>query len=371
MSSMWSSGDRNSNEDQRPESCLPRPHMRWRAFRARQQPSPPRSWRWKASGRRSSSGMRGGESCSFYGRCGPRRRLSHTRNIIIAATEATSASIPRSMIQVFQTGFLPAQKMPLFPSASPKQISSLHPRLGNAPAIPKSMRSRIVVVHDGIDTTAIRSDRSAVLKIGATGHEFRAGDEIVTYVNRALEPIRGIHVFLRSLPAILESRPSARILIVGSAAERLYGRSPPQGTTWRDIFLQEIRDRVDLSRVHWLGLLDRTSFTNFLAVSRLHVYLTYPFVLSWSLLEAMSAGCLTVGSATPPVEDFIEHGRNGLLVDFFDHKGLADTVIDALGRPVEDFAPMREAARATIVSQCDRDAICLPRLTGLIESMAA
>jgi glycosyltransferase involved in cell wall biosynthesis len=235
---------------------------------------------------------------------------------------------------------------------------------------PKSMRSRIVVVHDGIDTMEIRPDRSAVLKIGATGQVFRAGDEIVTYANRALEPMRGIHTFLRSLPAILKARPSAQVLIVGSADERLYGRSPPEGTTWRDFFLQEIGDHVDSSRVHWLGLLDRTSFTHFLAVSRVHVYLTYPFVLSWSLPEAMSAGCLTVGSATPPVEDFIEDGRNGLLVDFFDHKALGDTVIDVLGRPIADFAPMREAARSTIVSQCDRDTICLPRLTSLIESMA-
>jgi glycosyltransferase involved in cell wall biosynthesis len=232
---------------------------------------------------------------------------------------------------------------------------------------PESLRSRIAVVHDGIDTVAIRPDPSAVLNLG--GSSFRAGDETVTYVNRALEPLRGVHVFLRALPAILAARPSANVLIVGSANDRLYGRAAPPGTTWADIFLKEVRDQLDLSRVHWTGLLDRASFTSLLAVSRVHVYLTYPFVLSWSLLEAMSAGCLTVASATAPVKDVIEHGHNGLLVDFFDHGALADTVIGALRGPAEQFDPIRAAARATVVNGYDRDTVCLPRLTSLIESL--
>ncbi len=235
---------------------------------------------------------------------------------------------------------------------------------------PESMQSRIVVVHDGIDSIGIRPRPDARLELPLCDKVFRAGDEIVTYVNRALEPLRGIHVFLRALPTILESRPCAHVLIVGSADERPYGRSPPEGTTWKDIFVSEISDHIDRSRVHWLGLLERPAFDNFLNVSGVHIHLTYPFVLSWSLLEAMSAGCLIVASATPPVEEVIENGRNGLTVDFFDHQALARTVADALARSHDDFAAIKQAARATIINRYDRDTICLPRLVSLIESLA-
>jgi glycosyltransferase involved in cell wall biosynthesis len=235
---------------------------------------------------------------------------------------------------------------------------------------PESLRSRIIVAHDGIDTVGIRPLPDARLKLAGSDQEFRAGDEVVTYVNRALEPMRGIHVFLRALPAILESRPSAHVLIVGSEDERLYGKWPPEEATWKDIFVREVRDRIDPARVHWLGLLDRPALNNFFGVSRVHVYLTYPFVLSWSMLEAMSAGCLVVASSTPPVEEVIKSGHNGLTVDFFDHQALAGTVIDALGRPREAFSTITAAARDTIVKRYDRDAVCLPRLVGLIESLA-
>src|SRR5690348_15228299 len=236
---------------------------------------------------------------------------------------------------------------------------------------PQGLRSRIVVVHDGVDTASIRPCPEAQLQISGGGKVFRAGEEIVTYVNRALEPIRGIHVFLRALPRILEARPSAQVLIVGSENDRPYGKWPPQGTTWKHVFLREVQHRLDSRRINWLGLLDRDAFNVFLAVSRVHVYLTYPFVLSWSLIEALSAGCLVVASATPPVAEIIDHGRNGLLVDFFDHEALADTVIEALSQPKSAFAGVRRAARETVITNYDRDTICLPRLVNLIESLVA
>jgi glycosyltransferase involved in cell wall biosynthesis len=233
---------------------------------------------------------------------------------------------------------------------------------------PALLRSRIVVAHDGIDTVSICPNPTARVQL-ANGCTFGAGDELVSYVNRSLEPMRGIHVFLRALPAILRARPSAQVLIIGASTETPYGKPAAQGTTWKEAFLKEICDEIDPSRVHWLGAVDRTALNAVLAVSRVHVYLTYPFVLSWSLLEAMSAGCLVVASDTAPVREVIDDGSNGLLVDFFDHDLLASTVIEALARPFEAVAGMRLAARKTIVKRFDRDSVCLPRLDLLIKGM--
>jgi glycosyltransferase involved in cell wall biosynthesis len=236
---------------------------------------------------------------------------------------------------------------------------------------PQPLRSRIVVAHDGIDTQRIRPDPHARLQLADGGEIFGAGAEIVTYVNRNLEPMRGIHVLLRALPAILESRPLAHVFIVGTADQACYGRPPPSGTTWQNIFLEEIRGEFDQQRVHWLGRVDREWLNSVLAVSRVHVYLTYPFVLSWSLLEAMSAGCLVVASSTEPVCEVIEDRRNGLLVDFFDHRLLAKTVVELLSVPQEEFAAIKASARNTIVRRYDRDTVCLPRQVDLIQQLFA
>jgi glycosyltransferase involved in cell wall biosynthesis len=111
--------------------------------------------------------------------------------------------------------------------------------------------------------------------------------------------------------------------------------------------------------VHFLGKIPYDAFLKVLQVSRVHVYLTYPFVLSWSMLEAMAAGCLVVGSRTQPVEEVIQHAANGLLVDFFSPEQIADRVIDAL-EDRKAFASLRQNARQTIVDRFDLRSICLP-----------
>jgi len=178
---------------------------------------------------------------------------------------------------------------------------------------PAVWHDRISVRFDGIDTNAAAPDRSAafVLPDGVT---VRPGDEVVTYVARGLEPYRGFPSFMRALPAILRARPAARIVIAGSD-EVSYGKPPPDGLTWRQHMLNEVA--IDPARVHFLGRLSREAYLRLLQVSAAHVYLTVPFVLSWSMLEAMAAGCLIVGSATPPVQEVIADGENGVLVDFF------------------------------------------------------
>lgn len=231
---------------------------------------------------------------------------------------------------------------------------------------PEWFRARISVVHDGIDTDLAKPDPAASLALQGRDVSLRAGDEIVTFVSRTLEPYRGFHQFMRALPEILRRRPRARAVIIGDN-EGGYGAAPPAGTTWRKKFCAEASAAgIDFSRVHFLGRIPYSSYLSVLQVSAVHVYLTYPFVLSWSLLEAMSAGCLIVGSNTAPVAEVVRHGQNGMLVDFFDVPGLVDSVEQGLAA-AEQSTPLRQAARATVLEKFDLRRICLPRQIELLE----
>ncbi len=136
------------------------------------------------------------------------------------------------------------------------------------------------------------------------------------YIARNLEPYRGFHVFMRPLPELLQRRAKAQVLIVGGD-EASYGRMPLEGGTWREKMLAEVGQDLDMSRVHFLGKVSYSLLLQIYQISSAHVYLTYPFVLSWSMLEAMAAGCVVIGSRTPPVEEVITDEVNGLLFDFF------------------------------------------------------
>ncbi|WP_395540810.1 glycosyltransferase family 4 protein [Neotabrizicola sp. sgz301269] len=243
----------------------------------------------------------------------------------------------------------------------------LSPTHWQASTYPPALRAMIDVIFDGVDTRALRPDPQAELTLPG-GPTLRAGDEVLTFVNRNLEPYRGYHIFLRALPAVLKARPEARVVIVGGD-EVSYGAAPKNGKGWKQIFLNEVRDRIDLSRVHFAGKLPYADFTRLMQISRVHAYLTYPFVLSWSMVEAMAAGALVVGSRVAPVEEVIRHGENGLLVDFFDIPAWSDTLIAALEDPAR-FAPLREAARHTVIQRYDLTTVCLPRLVALVESLA-
>lgn len=233
---------------------------------------------------------------------------------------------------------------------------------------PAWARPRISVIHDGIDTALASPNPHTRLRLADLGIELAPGDEVVTFVNRTLEPYRGYHSFMRCLPSLLRQRPNARILIIGREGAA-YGAQPPAGKSWKHIFLDEVASEIDPARVHFLGNIPYDAFLRVLQVSAVHVYLTYPFVLSWSLLEAMSSGCLIVGSRTPPLEEVIEHGKNGLLVDFFDRAALADTVAQALAHPA-DYAQLRTQARADVIARYDLRSVCLPQHIALVESLA-
>jgi glycosyltransferase involved in cell wall biosynthesis len=192
-------------------------------------------------------------------------------------------------------------------------------------------------------------------------------DEVITFVSRNLEPCRGYHRFVRSLPEIMARRPKAHVLIVGGDGVS-YSAPSAEGLSYRQIFLEEVKEQVDWSRVHFLGKIPYADFLCVLQLSSVHVYLTYPFVLSWSMLEAMAAQALVVGSATAPVTEVIRHGENGLLVDFFSSEGLVNAVCEVLDHP-DRMLEIRQQARRTILERFDLATVCLPRQIELIETL--
>ncbi len=232
---------------------------------------------------------------------------------------------------------------------------------------PERLQAMIDVIHDGIDTQVLRPDPAVRMTLNRELTLTR-DDEIITFVNRNLEPYRGYHVFMRALPALLARRPRARVIIVGGN-EVSYGAAPPAGTSWRQLFFDEVRERIDTRRVHFVGKLPYPDFVRLLQLSAAHVYLTYPFVLSWSLLEAMSVGCAIVASRTPPVEEVLEHGRTGLLVDFFDRDALTDSVC-ALLEDRSLAAKLGAAARAEVVDAYDLRTRCLPAQIAWVQALA-
>ncbi len=238
-----------------------------------------------------------------------------------------------------------------------------------ASLLPAPFRERTVVIHEGIDTRTTTPRTSSELVL-ADGVRIPRGAPLITFINRFLEPLRGFHTFMRALPAFQKAVPDARVLIVGSENPEGYGRPPPQGTTWKQILLSEVGAQIDASRVHFTGQLPYASLLEALSISTAHVYLTYPFVLSWSLLDAMACECLVVGSDTAPVRDVLRDGANGLLVDFFDHEGLAAKLADICRDPAR-YSGLRRAARQTVVRDFDRVSVCEPAWLSLIDAEMA
>ncbi|AJE22079.1 glycosyltransferase [Azotobacter chroococcum] len=236
-----------------------------------------------------------------------------------------------------------------------------------ASTLPTWVGDKLRLIHEGIDTSLCRPNVSAKIALPDRGVEIRPGDEVLTFVARNLEPVRGYHVFMRALPEIMARRPNVKVFIVGGDGVS-YGGAP-EGGSYRQRYLMEVARRLDPQRVFFLGNVQYGVFLQLMQITRCHVYLTYPFVLSWSMLEAMSAGALVVGSRTSPVMDAIEDGRNGLLVDFFDVAGLADRVCDVLAHP-ERYDGMRAVARQTVLERFDLGSVCLPAYARLLEECA-
>jgi glycosyltransferase involved in cell wall biosynthesis len=238
--------------------------------------------------------------------------------------------------------------------------AGLSPTHWQAQSFPGEFRPRIRVIHDGIDTALVAPRPEARFTL-PDGRALSRNEEVITFVNRNLEPYRGYHIFMRSLPQLLQRRPQAQVVLVGGD-EVSYGARPADGGNWKDKMIAEVRPLLredQWQRLHFVGKLEYEHYLSLMQVSRVHVYLTYPFVLSWSLLEAMSMGAAIVASDTPPVAEAIEHDRHGLLFPFFDTQALVDRTCELLDDP-ERRQALGQQARRHIQHQYDLNDICLP-----------
>jgi glycosyltransferase involved in cell wall biosynthesis len=243
----------------------------------------------------------------------------------------------------------------------------LSPTEWQASTHPPLLRQQIEVIFDGVDCDRLAPNPGARFTL-PDGRILKRGDEVLTFVNRNLEPYRGYHIFMRSLPDVLAARPDAQVVIVGGD-EVSYGQKPKDGGSWKDLILAEVKDRLDLSRVHFTGKVPYDRLVDLIHVSRVHAYLTYPFVLSWSMVETLAAGTLVIGSNTAPVAEVIQDGVNGRLVDFFDVKAWSAALTDALARP-EAYLAMRDTARRMARERYDLRSVCLPKQVELLTRLS-
>ena len=218
--------------------------------------------------------------------------------------------------------------------------------------LPGWAQERTHIIHDGIDTDWLFPNPNAELQI-PNGPLLRAGDPVITFINRTFEPYRGVHVFLEALALLQANHPTAQTLLVGKDSAKVsYGRHRHDGIGWLTALKRQHGSRLDWSRIHHLGTIPHTTLRTVYQISAAHVYLSYPFVLSWSLLEAMSCGCLVIGSATAPVQEVIKDKKNGLLVAFNDPQALTCILLNALNH-AQELMPLRMQARRYIQSNYD------------------
>lgn len=230
---------------------------------------------------------------------------------------------------------------------------------------PKEFQSKITVLHDGIDVDVAKPDPAAEFTVH-DNLKFKLGDEVVTYIARNFEPYRGFPTFMRAAAIIQKQRPNCHIIAVG-ADEVSYGKKLGKGDTWRHRMLKEVP--LDMNRLHFTGVVSYANLMKLFQVSAAHIYLTYPFVLSWSAMESMACGAVLISSRTPPVEEVMNDGENALLADFFSPEEVAEKVIYALDHK-EKMKDLRIAARKTIVDRYNIKDL-MPLHVKLVEDVAS
>tara|TARA_B110000003_G_C16617930_1_gene522002 strand:- start:686 stop:1930 length:1245 start_codon:yes stop_codon:yes gene_type:complete len=236
---------------------------------------------------------------------------------------------------------------------------------------PDFLKKKINVIHDGIDTKILkpRDDYFVEFEDGNKKNiRLTREDKIITFVNRNFEPYRGYHKFMESLPDIANENPDTYFILVGGDKVS-YGNIPDGNKSYKNIFYDKVKDKINnRDRIIFTGHVDYKVLIALFGITSAHVYLTYPFVLSWSMLEAMSVGALVIGSRTPPVEEVIKHNKNGMLVDFHDTKGLSELVNTILNNK-DGYQKLKTEARKTILDKYDLEKICLPKQIKLVKGL--
>lgn len=229
---------------------------------------------------------------------------------------------------------------------------------------PAMLHDKMDVCHEGIRTERLLPDHDSngSLTFGKT--ILRRGDEIVTYIARNLEPARGFHTMMRSLPRLQALRPKAHVAIIGSDGIS-YGAKLPDGQTFRGLLTKEMGDSVDWSRVHFLGRLPYSQLIALLKLSNCHVYLTAPFVISWSMMESMALEKTIVATDVDPVKEVLEDGRTAFLTSYFKPLDLAERIADVLAHP-DNYRSIGQAARRKVVADYDFLSKCFPQFIGLL-----
>ena len=230
---------------------------------------------------------------------------------------------------------------------------------------PPEYQSKISVLHDGVDVNVCAPNAAAHFTL-PNGKIFKPGDEVVTYIARNFEPYRGFPTFVKAAEILLKERPNCHIIAVGADSVS-YGRKAPEGTSYREMLTKDANLPAD--RIHFIGTVPYDDLITLFQISAAHLYLTFPFVLSWSMLEAMACGVALVASNTKPVLEVVEHGKNGLLADFFSPDDVAAKISQLLDDKTGNAA-MRAAARDTVVSRFALDDL-LPLHMQLVRDLAA
>ncbi|MBW4562279.1 MAG: glycosyltransferase [Mojavia pulchra JT2-VF2] len=225
----------------------------------------------------------------------------------------------------------------------------LSPTYWQRQQFPLEYHNKITVLHDGVDTNFFCPKPGAKLVLPSINLDLSHVEELVTYATRGMEPYRGFPQFIEAVALLQQKRPNCHVVIVGENRVA-YGKKLPDGKTYKEVMLEKYD--LDLSRVHFTGWLPYTEYLQVLQASSAHVYLTRPFVISWSLMESLATGCLVVGSRTPPVMEVIQDGVNGLLADFFSPQEICDRIIEALNHP-DKMAAIRAKARQTVLERYD------------------
>jgi len=208
---------------------------------------------------------------------------------------------------------------------------------------PAWAQNKIDVINEGIDLKYFKPNSKANFSIENKGILLTAKDEVITYAARSLEPVRGFHVFMRALPTILKERPNAHVVIMGRE-KASYGPEPDGHSSWLQKLLKEVGNELDPARVHIVGFLPKDQYRAILQVSSAHVYLTYPFVLSWSAVEAQACGATLVASNTGPLLDAAPASDGRYLFDFFDKDDFLEKLYAVLTLKPKDKARIQKAA---------------------------